>query len=249
MAPEWKRLSVLQPVALEVLEGDWAGRYTSVVSDLEGGWLAVATPTRQGHLIRPRIGTRVAVEHSRPDGVYRIVAQVARVEETPLDHIWLGSPESVQRTQRRGFVRLKLLLPLTYEVVSEKAAVPRRRQVARPLGAGRQVVSLPPHRLQGHTRDLSAGGALLVLSGPLKVGAELDLEIPLASGPPLRTRAEVLRVRPVSRGTGAGGRAREAGEGNVEAAVRFLGLEDRERDRIVAFLFDQEVKLRQKGLA
>lgn len=96
-----------------------------------------------------------------------------------------------------------------------------RRELELPVMAGDAE-----HRVHGtirfDTRDLSLGGAFLRSDLLLEVGEQLELEVQLPGGPPLKTRAKVVRVNQTEATPGMG--------------IAFSELSERDRDRVRAFL-------------
>jgi c-di-GMP-binding flagellar brake protein YcgR len=110
--------------------------------------------------------------------------------------------------------------------------------VIKPEQAHRLADAPPPQPISAIVVDLSAGGLLLRSRTPLSVGQQLllDLDLPEPGGR-LASLVEVVRLRPIQS---------ERGQ-SIEAGCRFVDLPNRDRDRIVKFIFYCQAKLARTG--
>lgn len=81
-------------------------------------------------------------------------------------------------------------------------------------------------------RDISAGGAFLAVDRPLPEGTRIWLRLSFPGGQVLKAAGEVRRSLDEPPAIG----------------VRFMDLTERDRDRIVAYLFHRQRELRKMGL-
>jgi c-di-GMP-binding flagellar brake protein YcgR len=138
----------------------------------------------------------------------------------------LAKPENIQRIQRREYYRLKIALPLYFRPYS---AVPARKpQLFRPV----------------ETKDVSGGGLLFVSEVILKKNAFLDLllELPPENIEPIPTTppniilciGQVIMVKKDNKESQA-----------YHYSIHFTCIEPADRENIVRFVFDRQVKLRR----
>ena len=95
----------------------------------------------------------------------------------------------------------------------------------------------PPRPATVAVLDLSAGGLQAVIQEPAAPGNLLQLDLPLPPYGVVRTYAEVLRVRPP-----------EAPGRPYRLHGRFVNLAEADRQRLVRFVFEEQAKLRRRGL-
>jgi c-di-GMP-binding flagellar brake protein YcgR len=236
-----RQLPVHLAVELEIPDGPAQGRYPTRVLECEGDTISVALPLSGGEFATVRPGDRVTVEYIDRGGRYRLHTRVTAVTHEPPAAVTVGNPADVQCEQRRGFVRLAVSVPVTYAALSAVGPGGNARgvRVTRRTEGGLTV--LAPVCRVARTRDLSGGGMMLAVEENLKAGEVLQFEFTVPGGPLVRGNAEVLRVEDPEPGD-APERPRRL------VALRFLDLDDRLRDRIVAFLFAEEVRRWRAGL-
>ncbi|GAA4730115.1 hypothetical protein GCM10023328_06160 [Modestobacter marinus] len=114
----------------------------------------------------------------------------------------------------------------------------QRRDAVRSALVVPVCVTLPGGDLAGATLDLSEGGCRCAVEARPGVRAEVGTVVPVAlqlDGERIRTEAEVVRALPL------------AGE-RVQLSLRFIGLGERQEDRIRALVFAELREQRRRGL-
>lgn len=210
-----------QKVELQILSGPLASAYSTYVDDVQDQYISLVRPTVGGETVPLASGDQVRVEFAQA-GSARISFQTrvvdVAVHVVPVVMVALPEPEKVQRFQQRDFVRLDVRLPLTYYIIYA------------PEGGVR-----PTGSFSSHTRDISGNGAQILCPDAYPAGTQLDLHIELP-GRRLHVVGEVIRavefVRPKEHWLG----------------VRFIGLDERDRDLIIRFIFNEQRERRRKGL-
>ena len=170
--------SVNRRVTVVILEGHYAGRYSTRIEDI-GEKLLLAAPTHRGAIIRLSRGEPIRIEVLAEDGVYAFNTYVDFMSLEPVPAIGVSKPESLARIQRREFVRVDLNLPVKY----------------RPLRPASQE---PPEYEEAHIVNLSGGGARILSYHPLddkdmNIGSELQLELELPNGNKVEATAAVVQ--------------------------------------------------------
>lgn len=235
--------TVNQKVTLTIRETDTGGFQvnSAVQSILPGGRIGLLLPEELPPAsIRP--GTLATVEFNRREAVYRILTRVngttqdsARNREGHVRLLVLEPPETWSRIQRRDFFRLPISLPLRFRTVSLPPDFARDNTVKK-----QALAAWSEDRLfnVGRTKDLSGGGLLMITETPLSAGEEVFLE--------LRMPQELLRLsgRVVRELAGN----QDDGPGQV-VGVEFVGIDEREQDQIIQFIFREERRRRHLGLA
>ena len=205
-----------QRLTLEFKQGTETVSFPSRIEEVGEERLVIAAPLHKGvplyveegrHLVIKAVVGRVPYRFSR-----RLLAK--RSAAVPLWEIAL--PHGAKKLQQRNYVRLDVMVPVT-------VYVPDERGRERPLRAV--------------TKDLSGGGALVVLREKLLPGGKCFLLLEVPDSEPIRTAAEIVRVdQPQS-------------DNNVYwTAVRFLALPECDRDTIIHFIFKKQLELKRKGL-
>lgn len=114
----------------------------------------------------------------------------------------------------------------------------RLRKVIEPAAALLLDPAHPPPRPVSLTvLDLSAGGLQAVIQEPAAPGHLLQVDLPLPPFGIVRVHAQVLRVR-----------APELAGQPFRLHARFVNLTEADRQRIVRFVFEEQGKLRRRGL-
>lgn len=103
------------------------------------------------------------------------------------------------------------------------------------LAATLDVVGSSRPPLRAITKNIGGGGAKLVVKQPLDKGALVELAVELPDNGSLRSRGEVVRVE-------------HDEKGNFYAvAVKFVEIPERERDKIIKYIFRRQLARRQSG--
>lgn len=219
-------LQVNQKVELKILDGPSRGAYVTRVEEIgRAGEVKLALPVNAGVPITVVPGDLVRCEFAEEGMACSFVTRCAGRELGPVPRLVLQAPERIDRIQRRDYVRLDVSLPVRFSVVGV------------PGGLEYDAVLT----FQTRTRDLSGGGALLLAPLRLVPGSRLDLLIELPDARPVHTPAEVVRL--------ADEQASLEQPGPVWATgVRFIGIDDRDREAIIRFIFGEQRERRRKGL-
>lgn len=210
-----------QKIEIKISHGPRAGTYLSYVEQLTDRSLVVAHPMMGGNLIPLTSGDSLRVEYAL-EGAARIgfATQVLGVDGGFLPTVEVALPEEdqVERFQQRDFVRLDANLSLLYYVIDSPDGV------ARPSGVFRS-----------HTRDVSGNGAQILCPEPYPSGTQLDIHLEV-EGQSVHVVGEVIReVQAVS--------AREHWMG-----IRFIGLDERDRDVLIRYIFNEQRARRRRGV-
>ncbi|MHB8758330.1 MAG: flagellar brake protein, partial [Bacillota bacterium] len=140
----------------------------------------------------------------------------------------IARPDTIQRMQRRTNVRLEISLPVLYTILA-------RSDDPSPELSAQKNMSV----YRGRTKDLSGGGSMLVLDQKLDSGTLVDLEVQLKTPETINLMGEIVRIiRTEDKGT------------HMEywTGVRFLDVDDRQMDTIISFIFEEQRRLRRRGL-
>jgi hypothetical protein len=169
------------------------------------------------------LGTSVQVEYADAFGLYYGQTSLTGLEAGPPAHVTLGDVPELRHVQRREHFRVDAEFPITYTLQTpETPAADQRR---------------------AKTSNVSGGGLLFLTDTDALAGGELrergrvliDLAIPSAAH--IQSEAEIVRtnvVRAVRRQPAAA------------VAAKFVGLSERERDKLIRYLFQLQRSERLK---
>lgn len=210
-----------QKVELKVLAGPFAAAYSTYIDDMEADEISVARPMVGGEPVPLAGGDSVRLEYAVA-GAARVafVTRVAALEHRGVPVVVLAMPEParVERYQQRDFVRLEATLNLMYYVTHFPDGSPR-----------------PTGLIQSRTRDISGNGAQILCPEPYPLGTRLDIHLEV-DGRTLHVVGEVIRA------------VKELGPKEYWLGVRFMGLEERDRDTIIRYIFNEQRERRRRGL-
>jgi c-di-GMP-binding flagellar brake protein YcgR len=212
---------VNQKVELRVLNGPFAAAYSTYVDEAGHKGIKVVHPAVGGKPIPLAPGDAVRLEYAVP-GMAR-VSFLTRVtaleaENVPIVIVALPDKEKVERFQQRDFVRLEAELKLLYYVVSTPEATPR-----------------PGGVFRSHTRDISGNGAQILCPESYPPGTQLDIHLELGDRV-IHAVGEVIR------------KVQQLSPREFWMGIRFVGLDERDRDVIIRYIFSEQRERRRRGL-
>ncbi|HEY8490594.1 MAG TPA: PilZ domain-containing protein [Dehalococcoidia bacterium] len=145
---------------------------------------------------------------------------VLEIAEAPRPTVRLRVPDRIFPIERREYYRLtKLIRPRAAELLAGEEGA---RQ---PL---RAVIS-----------NISGGGLQFLAPQPVSTGSLVRMEVPLSTlDDTLEVKVQVLAVR-----------APEEGRSLYRISGRFRDLPERDRRRLMQFIFREQIELRRRGLA
>ena len=218
-----------QQVRLRVPFGPFQGNYITRVEGVEDLGIKLAMPITNRDYVTLPPGTEVTVEYQDEAAVYRFDTVVSATKGQALPQLTLKPPDQIDRIQRRRHVRIEVDIPVRMAVLPEEAE-------EMPLESRWHAVP----NLKARTRDLSAGGSLIVTEIALCPGSllEVTLDLPLGEAP-LEILARVVRV------------VKTIPKDDREeywVALNWVGITENDRSRMTRFIFNEQVLRRRKGL-
>lgn len=194
--------------------------YFSLIEDVSEQTLIVDNPMEKGALVSIPIGSEVTCSLQVENAIYSFQSQVLdRREEGKLSLLVLAKPESLDRIQRRQFFRFKAALPLRFRPLDDL-----------------QATSTAPYQ-EALTKDISGGGLLFSATFPLSKESIVDLLIEVPQ------KKESVSVPCVGRVVVVKGEGREKDYG-----VEYVLIEEKDREKIVRFIFEEQAKQRRKEM-
>jgi len=202
-----------QLVIIETSDPNYSGVYKSLVHDFYPNrkLLKIAMPSFKGRLVPIAPGTIVYVKIMDGKSLYAFNSRVVEYgkDEEGFNITYINVPSKIRRIQRRRFVRVNTVLK------------------------GRLKFSDKDEYVYFITKDVSAGGALIITRIPLPMGTIVNIDLFFTPKLVLRNqRAKIVRD------------AGKTEEGYHLYGLEFLDLSDSLQSKIIRFCFDVERKER-----
>lgn len=234
----WEKLEII------VGEADQAGYYAARIEDFTALGIVISSPEFMRGRTLLRENCDVLVVFTREDAAYQCRSRIRKYPDGGKNFYLLTHPDHIRRVQRRQYVRVEMLTPIKYARIG-------------PVLAWEDYTE----RLEwteSTTLNMSGGGVLIKLDGELEPLDLVFVRIDLFSriGLPDTVAGIVRRVCFVEKQRVAG----------IEFIVshyldEHFGLSDlhrlpvsvrrfdhRAQNRLITFIFKQEIELRKKGL-
>lgn len=128
----------------------------------------------------------------------------------------------IQRIQRRQFFRFECTVPVSYRVIQSLNPIKYKEMECK------ETVS----------KDLSGGGLCIKLTEELNKDELLECELKLGEELKINFIGKVIRLTKYD----------SQGKYKYEAGVEFQRIHDKDRDAVIKYIFEQQRKLRKKGL-
>jgi c-di-GMP-binding flagellar brake protein YcgR len=202
-----------------------------LVSELE--WFAgkneavIAAPIFEGSVVPLHIGTIMNVyfikKRENDIHLYKLEAEVMARETSENLHLLRiriqGEPEKVQR---REYYRLSCSVEVRYRIVDYLNEVYNEN-----IGFKRTFA-----------RNISGGGVCLLLEDKVEVGSILECEVHPEGDRMIRFFGQVVRYD----------KSEREGRFKYEAGIAYIRINESDRETVVRFIFEEQRKMRKKGL-
>lgn len=206
---------------LKILRGPFAGSYSTYVADVDDQAIIVARPELGETPVTLAVGDPLRIEYA-VRGLARITFSTRVLgfsrDRIPLVRLSIPEQDAMERYQQRDFVRLDASLNLIYYVISRPGGMQGASGIHKSI-----------------TRDISGNGAQILCTEPFPPGTQLDVHLEVGDQT-IHTVAEVIR------------QVEQANHREHWIGVRFVGLDERERDTIIRFIFAEQRERRRRGL-
>lgn len=213
--------------------------YRSQVLDIkENGNFEIAMPTEKGRLILLPLGVRFEfVFYSYNGGLYRSIGQI--VERYKKDGFYMLEVQlrtTLEKFQRREFYRYNCAIDFVfYELEEEQKNMNSADDIIRAMAAG----ELKMQSYQGVMVDLSGGGMKFRSPQELKPGDRVLVRLRL-------TNAKMNRQFHIIGSVIANVVVHTSANVLYESRIKFHIEDDKIREEIIRYIFEEERKNRQK---
>lgn len=195
--------------------------------------IAITIPSFNGRRYLLDVGKRLRIYFKKEDvGVcnfYGLVVSRKLDESMPILLIQMVS--QVDKNQRRDYYRLPLVTDVIFKT---QIGVVKEKQI----NNGKiEEVEIPSYKeLAVVTKDISGGGLRAMVGERFEPGSKLQVII-ILDNERIVVNAEVVRCQIFDETVK-----------RYDCGVRFLEVEEKDRSRIIAFIFEKQRNLRKKGL-
>lgn len=204
-----------------------------LIEILTAGKVAVSIPIYNGRRVPLEIGRRVRVFFKKEDvGVCNFNGLVvSRHLEGEMPSLHLQLVSAVDKNQRRDFYRLQLVTDVIFRLQTGVA-------IEKQVDNGKVIeVEIPSYRdIAVVTRDISGGGLRAMVGEHFNPGQQITVII-LLEDERVEVTAEVVRCQLF-----------DSTVMRYDCGLKFLDVDEKDRSRIISFIFEKQRNLRKKGL-
>jgi c-di-GMP-binding flagellar brake protein YcgR len=185
--------------------------------------ICVAAPIHEGRYLTIPSGISMNLYINCKSEFYRIKATLLeRLIKEGLPIYKLNVENEIERIQRRQFFRFDCVLDIKCREVE------MRNSIAVPKG----------NFSKGFTLDISGGGACLALIECIDKGKFIECELLLSEKQTIKFYGTIVRSSKTD----------SDGKNKYEIGVEFYNIDNKSREAIISFIFEEQRKLRKKGL-
>jgi len=148
-------------VELIVPEGEYEGKYRTRIEDVGERIILVGSPFINGDIIPLRIGTKLKLIFWDELSAYSFSTKIKQRIAEPIHMFVLTMPDSILRVQRRNFVRVTAIKPITFQTVTSEGL---------------------SDSIKGTTLDLSGGGLRFLTEQLVEDKSILNVQLALPKG-------------------------------------------------------------------
>ena len=107
-------------VELVVSEGEYEGKYRTRIEDVGEGFISVGSPFIKSDIVPLRLGTKLKLIFWDELSAYSFSTKIKQRIANPIHLFVLTMPDSISRVQRRNFVRVTVIKPITFQTVTSE---------------------------------------------------------------------------------------------------------------------------------
>jgi len=219
-------------IEIEIKHGVYQGTYHSRIEEIKDDVLEIAIPSKQGRLLPLPAGTWFIGRIMQGGSMFifkSVIQHVSLQQNVPM---WaIRRPQNVEKIQRREFVRIDVRLPVFVKIHVENEnflVIEGKKYFAK---------ELENKEWEASTKDISGSGAKIITKFNIPEETVVSLNFQLPDIGTFITQAKIRRSELVNPDLGI-----------YWIGVRFIGLTERDRDKIVRFIFRKQAELRKRNL-
>lgn len=193
--------------------------FSKLVEIDEGNYIVLEAPISEGNLVPLQIGSLFDIYISNKNSFYFMKAEMKERIKANVSTIIMSVVGTVSKIQRRDFFRFECTLNTKVGLLNE----------------GEENDNKNARYFDSIIHDISGGGIRISSDIEVKNGDKLECIIDLETDSVL-VIGNVVRV--------------SKGKGNYkhEYGVNFISISNQNRDQIIKYIFEQQRKLRKKGM-
>jgi len=211
---------------IEVIDYDSDVNYKSNIQDITEDGILITIPMKEGKYLPLNKSERVSIIYYEEKEVYQFEVDVLGRTIDVIPVILLSKPQNVRLIQRRNYVRVLILKVIKCLNIDRELLA---KDVSRIVG------TTSSHKFKEATLlDLSGGGMRIKTELKLQLNDGLIISLPLIEEE-ITIKAKVVRC--------------DEQQDNLRAyGLKFLDLEEKDRDKIIKYIFHIMREQRKKGL-
>jgi c-di-GMP-binding flagellar brake protein YcgR len=213
------KINVLVDVIVD--DGNNQQIYRSRVEGLDKDTITLANPIKDSVVIPLRVGQVVNITFLDDTAIYSFESVIVSRHSgnVPTIIIKYPKPDAVKRTQRRNFVRFYARLNISFNLITE-------------------YITDYSQTFTGETIDISGGGLMMATDTKVPKEEMIDVQLKLSSDNVVSAVGRVVRLTDRN----------ESGNPRYLLGLVFDVIEEKDRDKIIRFIFEKQRELRQRGL-
>lgn len=222
---KYSQIGMGTKVELELLDGNGDRTVTGLVSqyeayDEESNIMEIHAPFSQRKIYAVQPNTMVNVIFARDNDIYMFRAEVVdRKNLNPIPMLFVKPVSPIEKIERRSFFRMDCSLPVQYRVIEQDIKDDKEK-----------------HFKKCYTKDISGGGVCIVTDTEHAAGT--DIEAYMELGKTIAFTGTVIRSI----------RVQEKGKILYETGVVYKHIENRDREKIISFVFETQRERLRQGL-
>lgn len=184
--------------------------------------LYIAAPIKRGKIYPVSIGERLGIVFIKGENLYEFKAKVlGREVKHNISLLRIEATSEIEKIQRREFFRFDCSIPVSYRV------------------AGKSEIG-DEHKgfTKSYTRDLSGGGVCIRLKEEIDTEELINCELALNDFNKVRFVGRVVRLTKYDSVNGIY---------KYEIGVLFEAIEEKDREKIISYIFQEQRRLIKKG--
>jgi len=186
--------------------------------DEDTNLMEIHVPFLQGKIYTVHPGTRADIYFAKENDVYMFTAEIIdRKFIEPIPMMWVKPISRIEKIERRSFFRMDCELPVRYYVMDNDD-----ESEEKPF-------------IECYTKDISGGGICIITDKFHEKGTKIKAYIKLEQ--------EICFIGTVVRSR----QIRERGRTRYETGVEYKQIENRNREKIIGFIFETQRERIKKG--
>jgi c-di-GMP-binding flagellar brake protein YcgR len=187
---------------------------------LKDGSIVIDAPIHEGKLIPISTGSMIKVCFLHPKGFFSFKGEIAlRAKRDNILVLKVKIIGNIHKIQRREYFRFECLMSVRFRVVKSE-------------GKDNSDDSWN----EALIRDISGGGMGLLTNKPYHINDFIEIEFNL-DGISMKSKSKIVRCL-----------LYDQDSSKYDVGISFQGMNTKDRDNIIKFIFERQRKLRQKGL-